>query len=154
LIAFVTFIVAIIGVLWIVSSKPGVTVQKTLSISGSPNTKVSLAKQETDAQRKAEEARLKAEKEATAHRKTQVRKMLKIGDQYGGGKIAWIDGTGKHGLIAAKEDSQGLYSFLYEAEKSCNDLEENGYTDWYLPSKNELNKLYANRRILGCFGGA
>ena len=33
----------------------------------------------------------------------------------------------------------------------CNNLVSGGYTDWYLPSYNELNKLYINRAIIGGF---
>jgi hypothetical protein len=35
----------------------------------------------------------------------------------------------------------------------CNDLTEGGYSDWYLPSKNELNKLYLNQVVIGSFAG-
>ena len=37
------------------------------------------------------------------------------------------------------------------AAKLCADLTSGGYSDWYLPSKDELNKLYENRVAIGGF---
>ena len=37
------------------------------------------------------------------------------------------------------------------AARLCGDLIEGGYSDWYLPSKDELNKLYLNRVAIGGF---
>jgi len=87
-------------------------------------------------------------------------KIVKIGDYYGGGKIAYIIQTNdkgyvdgeRHGLIAAEADLPGGDQYTWEAaKKACDDLNENGYSDWHLPSKEELNKLYLNRSAVGGF---
>ena len=44
--------------------------------------------------------------------------------------------------------SQGAGSY---AAKLCYDLVLSGYSDWYLPSKDELNKLYLNKVAIGGF---
>ncbi len=44
--------------------------------------------------------------------------------------------------------AQGLGSY---AAKLCSDLVLGGYSDWYLPSKDELNKLFLSRSIIGGF---
>jgi hypothetical protein len=40
------------------------------------------------------------------------------------------------------------------AAKICEDLVMNGYNDWHLPSKDELNQLWVNKLSIGNFNGA
>jgi hypothetical protein len=47
--------------------------------------------------------------------------------------------------------NQGAGSY---AAKLCYDLVLGGYSDWYLPSQDELNKLYLNKAVVGGFAGA
>ena len=82
----------------------------------------------------------------------------KVGDSFQGGIIAYIskpsdldyDPSVPYVVIAASVD-QSLGASWTTANKICDDLELNGYTDWYLPSKEELNKLYLNKYIIGGF---
>ena len=39
------------------------------------------------------------------------------------------------------------------AARICSDLVLNGYNDWFLPSKDELNQLYLQRGLIGGFAG-
>jgi len=109
---------------------------------------------------------------------------LVIGQKYGGGIIFFIDSTGQHGLIAAPGDQStaskwGCGSIKMEGTSTrigtgkentriivkackdanipariCDDLVLNGYSDWFLPSKDELSLLYQHRKLIGGFAGS
>ena len=78
-----------------------------------------------------------------------------IGDSYGGGVVLYVDGTGQHGLIAAKTDvtvnisgkEKGFFTW-YSAKVAANAFVE-GYSDWFLPNKEQLHQIYSHRSALG-----
>ncbi len=114
---------------------------------------------------------------------TAAAQVIAVGQAYQGGIIAYVDGTGLHGLIAATEDQSAAaswYNGTYTttgatgtaigtglantnaiiasqgntgsyAAKICRDYRGGGYSDWYLPSINELNQLYTNYVAIGGF---
>ncbi|MEP5610841.1 MAG: hypothetical protein ABJP45_01265 [Cyclobacteriaceae bacterium] len=117
---------------------------------------------------------------------------LAVGDDYEGGKIAYIlesgdpgyDANVQHGFIAAPSDqSEGIqWSITFTetgitdqtlgagqanttaivenqgagsyAAQVCDDLVIDTYDDWYLPSLNELTKLYLAKDAIGGFAVA
>jgi len=104
-----------------------------------------------------------------------------IGQRYGGGIIFYIDGTGQHGLISDTADQStgaewGCFgTFLGDtttamgtgqantttivngcattgiAARICDDLVLKGFSDWFLPSRDELNQMYLQRTLIGGF---
>jgi hypothetical protein len=58
-------------------------------------------------------------------------------------------GTGNQNTI----DIITAFASTTTAARICGDLILNGFSDWYLPSKDELNKLFVNRELVGGFGG-
>ncbi|MBX3034753.1 MAG: DUF1566 domain-containing protein [Bdellovibrionaceae bacterium] len=74
---------------------------------------------------------------------------------------AWDSGS--NGVTGATSTTDGKANWTavsgftpanFAAAKYCEDLVYGGYSDWYLPAKDELNFLYGNRVALGGFANA
>ena len=103
------------------------------------------------------------------------------GDSVGGGIVFYLDSTGQHGLVCAPSDQGSFQWGCYGtniggtsisvgigqantnlilsgcstrpiAASVCDNLVLNGYSDWYLPSREEVEKMYWNLQFKG-FGG-
>jgi len=81
-----------------------------------------------------------------------------VGDEYGGGIVFSVDASGQHGLIAAKSDMPGHSSGIPEgfftwkdAQLVCKHCVSNGYSDWFLPNKEQLQQLYLHKSAVGVF---
>ena len=104
---------------------------------------------------------------------------VQIGSNYGGGIVFYLDPSGKHGLISHKQGLNyastwgcpgvaigntqtgigtgqanttaivnGCTTGGIAAAFSAN-LVSNGFSDWYLPSRDELNLMYQHRDVIG-----
>ena len=73
---------------------------------------------------------------------------IRIGSNYAGGIVFYIDSTGQHGLVCAPVN-QNSSPHLQWAISSCNDLILNGYSDWVLPSIYDLGTMYNNLQVTG-----
>lgn len=105
---------------------------------------------------------------------------VSIGQNYQGGIVFWVNATGDAGLIAAPNDQSagcnwgcqgtsitGTFSNSDGQANSalmiaqcnqvgmsaslCNALNLGGYTDWYLPSIDELNMMWQQKVVIGGF---
>jgi hypothetical protein len=83
---------------------------------------------------------------------------LRSGDSFGGGKVVYLLQPGEqgytagqaHGLVAALEDI-GKGTTWAKAVKLCQDYRGGGFSDWRLPDKEELNRMYLNKSAIGGF---
>lgn len=74
------------------------------------------------------------------------------------GTMNWT-ATGFTSLTTGRTNSSGLAGLSdtgapYVAAQNCENLNENGKTDWFLPSLSELNVLYSNRLVIRNFNTA
>jgi|GEM_PF-1506662 hypothetical protein len=77
---------------------------------------------------------------------------LKIGDTYAGGIVFYLDpGSECHGLVCAPYD-QAKETDWEGAATFCKSLRLGGYSDWRLPSKDELYRMYMNLHTAGLGG--
>lgn len=104
-----------------------------------------------------------------------------VGGEFGGGIIFYVDGSGQHGLIASTQDFDSRIKWADSSYKTnavftevgrgldntsaivstqgpgdyaaslCDQMVLQGYNDWFLPSKNELNLLYQQKNFIGGF---
>jgi len=79
-----------------------------------------------------------------------------IGESYGGGIVIFVTTDGLHGLIAETVD-QSTSCTWYDAQdiistNATHSAAGKLYTDWRLPTKNELNLMYGQKNIIGLFG--
>jgi len=77
-----------------------------------------------------------------------------IGEQFGGGIVFHVTEGGLHGLIAETKD-QGSSTQINAPTLIANPANHSeagkGFTDWYMPSKEELSLLYKQRTIVKGF---
>ena len=59
----------------------------------------------------------------------------------------------QHGIIAAASDLPTPMTW-YEAKGMCDSLTLRGFSDWSLPEKEELNRLFMVKEVLGGFQNA
>jgi hypothetical protein len=65
-----------------------------------------------------------------------------------------ITGATGTGIGTGNTNTNAIVAFYgteVNAAKICYDLDLGGYTDWFLPSKDELNILYSNQVLIGGF---
>jgi len=112
------------------------------------------AKREADSLK----AKQKADDAFRAQQAKNAESRFKVGDRKNGGIIFDFDGSDQHGLVAATKDMPGHSEGFNEghftwddAVARCSDFNDKGYSDWRLPTKKELNKLYYAKNNVGGF---
>lgn len=72
---------------------------------------------------------------------------ITLGQDYGGGIVIYVTPKGDHGMIVSSKE---VGSVDWEkARKICEAYKVGNFSGWRLPSKDELNIIYQNRKYLG-----
>jgi hypothetical protein len=67
---------------------------------------------------------------------------LKIGDKYAGGIVFYVaPGNECHGMVCAADNQSGSCTWG-DAARLCKELRTGGFTDWRMPTNDELNTIY------------
>jgi len=61
-------------------------------------------------------------------------------------------GTGRNNTAAIMEEARRLGGGFGWAAQLCDTFEVNGFSDWFLPSRDELNNMYGNLHVNGIGG--
>ena len=62
--------------------------------------------------------------------------------------------AGTSSVIDGPANSAAMNDAAHPAAQFCEAVTAGGFTDWYLPSQNELNQMYLNRVAIGGFTNA
>jgi hypothetical protein len=82
---------------------------------------------------------------------------IRQGQLWWGCQGLYIQGTNSDTLMAGLSNTRSIVNACPDAEiaaRICDTLNYNGYSDWYLPSNDEMAKIYAIRAMLSGFGVA
>lgn len=170
------------GVCWSTSSGPTVSDSKTTDGSGTGTFSSALSGLTLGTTYYVRAYATSAE--GTGYGNEVTIKTLVIGDSFQGGKVAWLDGTGLHGLIVSNGDLSGGGNVKYSnvttglcgassmtdgqantnaiisqgtydgtgAATVCDVYSNGGYSDWYLPARDQWTNIWANAVTLGIGG--
>jgi len=91
---------------------------------------------------------IQQEDNLTTNQPSQGQGNFAVGDEYAGGIIFYIDNSGQHGLVASEADIRGTRTWD-EVMTACRNYKKNGYSDWFLPNRDQLAELYLRRDVVG-----
>jgi hypothetical protein len=74
---------------------------------------------------------------------------LKIGQDFQGGRIAYLDDSGIHGWVVTISDVTNEAVYWDIANKTCKELTLDGYSNWRLPSREELKMILKHKKLFG-----
>jgi serine/threonine protein kinase len=148
-------ILLFVGILIINLSKDGTADKSVATIPDDSSNEIVVPTETADGTVSKEEEPKQLPNEKTTDKNQQEDKIegtyvlsnkLKIGQKHQGGIIFYIDNLGKHGKICSIQ-SLGEFDWK-EAKYVCESLSLNEYSDWYLPSRDDLSILCSNKKLV------